>query len=180
MKTRQHAVVLKSGEILNSVLLQPYSNFAVLERLPEGGLRQRITESASWIFQTRRGGVLFDEDVAEFRESPLAAPSKVYESFVDFRGALMTQILMDDGTRFHLEGGDWHTYFFQLPDPYDWSRLAAVEPYDWRLDCLMLHGIRHFICVMTSEIQPSEQAVAPNRSSAPTLNPASSVRGSED
>ncbi|NQX01154.1 hypothetical protein HQ447_10865 [bacterium] len=162
MKPRQKAVVLKSGETLYSVLLQPYSNFAVLEHLPEGGLRRRITESASWIFQTRRGGVIFDDDVAEYRESHLAAPAKVYESFVDCRGALMTQILMDDGTRFHLEGGDWHTFFFQLPEPYDWSRLAAVEPYDWRLQCPMISGIRHFICVMTAEIQPSEQDASSN------------------
>jgi hypothetical protein len=163
MKPRQNAVVLKSGEILYSVLLQPYSNFAVLEHLPEGGLRRRITESASWIFQTHRGGVLFDDDVAEYRESHLAAPAKVYESFVDFRGALMTQILMDDGTRFHLEGGDRHTFFFQLPDPYDWTRLVAVEPYDWQLNCPILHGIRHFICVMTSEIQPTKQVAPCNR-----------------
>lgn len=151
MKPRQHAVVLKSGELLNSVLLQPYSDFSELVPLPDGGHARRINEPAKWIFQTRRCGVIFEEDVAEFRESKLAAPASVYESFVDFRGALMNQIRMDDGSRIHLMGGDWHTFFFRLPEPYDWSRLAAVETYDWRLTCPVLHGIRHFICVMSSE-----------------------------
>lgn len=152
MKPRQTAVRLKTGDILRCVLQQPYSLYAYLEPLPTGGNALRVRESAEWIFKTRRGGIIFEEDVAEFMPSDLAAPEAVYYSFQDFRGVLMTQIRMRDGVQFHLEGGDRHTFFFLLPPPYSWKDFEAVVPYEWDAGHRVLHGLRHFVCVMTSEL----------------------------